>query len=305
MSPPSWDVWITTNEDGRRDHNRAPNHGEKVVLGLGDSQAFGWGVNLAETFFTRVEVACDCRVIKAGIPGTGPSDYAENLQVIAADIKPDAVVVSIFVGNDFSDAAREGADQYAVDGGLLVRREAVGATAWQTLRDWAARRSHLLQALRAWQFNLTRGSNADPRGRVWDAWMREFAAAHLRSAGPLVERGYQETRQALDRMRSHAETLIVVAIPRSWQIDRAERDEMMAAMGVSPTELDLDRPQRFLREWCEANDVLFVDPLVRMRSLSVREQRRLYFTPDAHMTPRGHAVVAEVLAPAVAGSLAR
>ena len=76
-------------------------------------------------------------------------------------------------------------------------------------------------------------------------------------------------------------------------------------LGVSEAELDLDRPQRFLRDWCVDNDAVFVDPLSRMRSLPDEQRRRLYYTPDAHLTPAGHRVVGEVLAPAVLESLAR
>ena len=203
------------------------------------------------------------------------------------------------MGNDFSDAARGGSDQFAVVDGLLTRREAAPASPGRRMRDWVARRSHVLQLLRAWQFNWRRqGPASGAADRIWDSWMREFAAVHFREPGPLIEEGFERTAAALKELHEGVDRLYVLAIPRSWQVDRDELDEMQRALRVDAAALDLDRPQRFLLEWCQAHQATFVNPLEEMRAKADTEV--LFYTPDAHMTAAGHQVVARVLSQALA-----
>lgn len=296
---PLWDVEIRTNARGRRDStdlagDEADEVRGTVVLGLGDSQAFGWGVEEDEAFYSLVEnLAPALTVVNAAVPGAGPPDYLRAFRALAPDVRPDVVVVSIFVGNDFSEAARGGADQFEVERGLLVRRNDEATSLTRRMRDWAARRSHVLQLIRAAQFNLQRGW-VGRRQRVWDEHMQEFAGAHLHEGDEAVDRGYAATAEALRSIRADAARMAVLAVPRSWQIDESELREMQQALGVSNEALRLDRPQEFLRDWCESHGVVFVDPLPRMRA--ARADGRLFHAPDAHLAPAGHALVAEALA---------
>ena len=70
-----WDVTVAINEQGWRDSSDPTPSGGPTLLGLGDSFAFGWGVELEESLFFLVEERLKrvraTRFVKAGVPGTG------------------------------------------------------------------------------------------------------------------------------------------------------------------------------------------------------------------------------------------
>lgn len=291
---PQWDVEIRTNSQGRRDHAVPAAPDQAVVLGLGDSQAFGWGVELEESFYSIAERESNVRLIKAAVPGTGPWDYLRTLELLGPQLKPRLAVLAIFVGNDFFDAARgEAGERYEVDDGLLITS---GQTVW---RDRLARRSHLLQLARAWQFNRLRAEGAAAsRSRIWDDSMREFAEIHLRRLTPRAQAGYDKMFLALDEAKQVCDELgidlALLLVPRSWQVSAQERYALQDALGYADDELDLDRPQREIREWGEGKGVPVWDMPAAM--LSGDSGLELFFTPDAHLNPAGHRQIADVLA---------
>jgi hypothetical protein len=299
---PLWDVTLRINDDGFRDFSREPAADEQIVLGLGDSMGFGWGVDLEDSFYARLEAAAAPRVrlIKAAVPGTGTSDQARLLERLLRVHRPRAVVLAFFVGNDFVDVARGGSSQYEVVDGFLTHREAGGggSAAW---RRWAIR-SRLLQLLRAAQFHL---SLAPAQTRRWDAWMAEYAQVHLRRPPPETEEAFRATLAALDDVADQCERagarLLLVVLPRSFQADDAELAERMQGLGWTPEDLDLDRPQRILSEWAAGRGVAFVDVLPAFRRSVEEGAEPLFFTPDAHMTPEGHRRTALAISPGFAG----
>lgn len=283
---PQWDVEIRTQADGFRDHDDPPTASQPVVLALGDSQAFGWGVELNQSFYSIAEKYIDARIIKAAVPGTGPWDYLRTLELLGPRVKPQLAVVAVFIGNDFSDAARgEAGARYEVDDGLLITP---GQTSW---RDRLARRSHLLQLVRAWQFNSARsGAAAASRERIWDDRMREFAEIHLRSLTPRADHAYSRMLQSLDAIESRSSEMSVdlalLLVPRSWQVSISERRSLQRALGYRDADLDLDRPQRGIRDWGAARGVAVWDLPKSM--LAGESDEDLFFTPDAHLNPEGH-----------------
>ena len=298
---PRWDVTLAINSEGLRDFEREPRPGEAVVIGLGDSQAFGWGVELEQTFYSRLEARLSppIRLIKAAVPGTGTSDQARMLERLAPAHPPRAVLVALFVGNDFVDVARGGSAQYdVVDGFLAHRGAASSGPGW--LRRFAIR-SRLLQLARAAQFRL---GLAPGHARRWDAWMREYAQVHLAHPPDQTEQAFRATLSALDGIdafcRRSGAALLLAALPRSVQVDPAEAAEMTRALGWTSGEMDLDRPQRVLAEWAGSRGVRFVDLLPAFRQRAEAGGAPLFYTPDAHMTPAGHEAAALAIEPALA-----
>ena len=77
------------------------------ILGIGDSFAFGV-VPYQDNYFTLLEQQFQrsgktTEVINMGIPGMGPRDYLSILANEGLKLKPDHVVVTFYVGNDFLD----------------------------------------------------------------------------------------------------------------------------------------------------------------------------------------------------------
>src|SRR5690606_37400189 len=112
--------------------------------------------------------------------------------------------------------------------------------------------SHFLQLLRAVQFRFEGSAEQEGPPRNWDAWMREFAQVHLRRPSPRAEEAMQLTLESLDRIANQCSRdgigFAVLVLPRSFQVEEGEREEMRQALGLTPEDLDMDRPQRILQE---------------------------------------------------------
>jgi len=78
------------------------------ILGLGDSFAFGM-VPYAFNYLTLLEDQLNrnheqkVEVLNMGIPSTGPQDYLSILMREGLPTKPDLVLLSFYIGNDFKD----------------------------------------------------------------------------------------------------------------------------------------------------------------------------------------------------------
>jgi hypothetical protein len=306
-----WDATIRINSEGWRDREPGPAETAPVILGLGDSMAFGWGVQVEESLLSLVEERIrrehPARLIKAGVPGTGTGDQLRLLEMIGPRYQPRAVLLCFFVGNDFVDVQLGGAAQYDVEDGLLARRPLGNeSSSWLAqARSQMVRRSHLLQLVRAVQLNWTRphspqqASQGHPP-RHWDEWLREFALVHLKNYPERTQRAVDETLRYLDGFQalcqSRAVPLVLVAIPRSYQVYPQEREELLTGLRLTEEDLDLDRPQRLLKGWAVERGVVAVDLLPAFRA----HQRdspgvNLYYYPDAHLNALGHRVAAETI----------
>ena len=305
-----WDVNIAINSEGFRDREQPVASPAPPVLGLGDSFAFGWGVNLEDTYYYRLEERLDqrrpIRVVKAGTPSLGTGDELQLLEAIGDQYHPQLVIVSLFVGNDFTDVQMGGLAQFTVQDGLLARRELAPRSWGSRWRAMVARSSHLLQFLRAVQLSYAqRRAAAEPQTSAGlaarDAWLWEFAKIHLRQWPPETERGVRETLDYLDRFldycRQHDADFVLLVLPRSYQIYPAEQREMQQAFGWKDDDLDMDHPQRALAEWAASRPVRVLDLLPEFRNYAAAHPgAKLYHYPDAHFNAAGHRLTTELLA---------
>lgn len=294
---PLWDVAVRTDSGGWRDEP-----GESLeVLGLGDSFAFGWGVEEGEGLYRLLEQEWGRDILNAAVPGTSAPDQAQLLASEFTDANPETVLLAFFVGNDFTEARIGGAKLFAVEGGRL--RYVRSHPGWPAKALDELRSFRVLQLLRALQFRYGFLTNDGP-ARNWDEWLRMFAKIHLREGessqlfGPAA--GALETIAQWSRRRGA--DFHVIVIPRSWQIDEQELAGMLDALQIDATRLDLDRPQDFLAEWGAEQGVSVIDLLPAFRQAVADDPSlRLHHTPDAHWTPVGHALAARTVAKALRG----
>ena len=307
-----WDVTVTTNAGGLRDRAIPVDGSGETVLALGDSFAFGWGVELSQSFLWRAEEALRgerARIVKAGIPATGTFDQLRWLERYGDRYRPTAVLVVFFVGNDFIDTGRGGATaQFDVADGLLVRRpaDAERESFLSALKGKVKRSSLLAQKLAEALWALDRRrlaaeerQNPGLKGR--DAWLREFATVHLKRPPASTLRAFERTRAALGGIRDWCSArripMLLLAVPRSFQVHAWELARWQEAFGLRPDELDLDRPQRELAAWASKRRVPLLDLLPAFREhATAQPAERLFFYPDSHLNPAGHRVVAPLLA---------
>jgi hypothetical protein len=114
------------NSLGFKDKEFSPKaeNGYRIVA-LGDSFAFGV-VHYEQNYLTLIEAALqknhpNVDLLNMGISGTGPPDYEELLNDEGLAYKPDLVLVSFFIGNDFVGARRRKLYEYSYMATLFHR----------------------------------------------------------------------------------------------------------------------------------------------------------------------------------------
>jgi GDSL-like lipase/acylhydrolase family protein len=312
-----WRVKVAINREGLRDRAMPlPDDGGRV-LALGDSFAFGWGVELEQSYLFLAEESLRSdrvRIIKAGIPGTGTSDQLRWLRKHGEEYSPRLVVLSLFVGNDFVDVQMGGVPaQFTVRDGLMVKKalsEEGRSGPWlyelkERLKVSSLVAQRLAQAVWVLEDLLLRPEQkVNPGLNAEDRWLWEFVKVHLREHPPETVRGIELTLESLDETldwcEQHGADLLLLVIPRSIQIYEWELDKWKQAYHLDSRDLDLDRPQHLLADWASRNSVALLDLLPSFRDHHRENpQERLFFYPNAHMNPNGHRLTASLLTEAI------
>lgn len=114
--PNNYDVHYETNSLGFRNPEITMPKPEGVcrVLGLGDSQTMGIGVERDDTYLSILQTRLQSRtpqsrieVINAGVPGWGTSQELARLEHMGANLEPDIVIVGVGT-NDTRDSFKSG-----------------------------------------------------------------------------------------------------------------------------------------------------------------------------------------------------
>ena len=308
-----WNVTVAINSEGLRDRPSPVPDTRGSILALGDSFAFGWGVELPETYLYIAEEQLRSqaiRVIKAGIPGTGTTDQLDWLRQYGGTYAPRLVIVSLFVGNDFTDVQMGGfKKQFTIKDGLMVRRSLDGIDrgspaheAIEKLKRTSLLAQRLAQVLWYLQNTFVAPKNrSNPGLNAVDRWLWEFAKVHLRQPPPETVEAFARTRTALDDIhqwsRQQNAKMLLLVLPRSIQIYDWELAKWKEAYQLNDDALDLDRPQRFLADWAAEKQEAILDLLPEFRAYQKSHPAdRLYFYPDGHMNPIGHRLTGALIA---------
>lgn len=311
LTRPDFDTRIAINSLGYRSPEFSRDKGRAYrILAVGDSFTFGWGVETEEAYPARLAALLHERlpskqveIINAGFAACySPDTYYLYLKTEGLALKPDLVLVGIFVGNDLdSEFAFENewiekdsaglplrirnVNQQVVDNFLLPRRIPF------RYRAPLLRHSHVFQGLFDVWWEIA------PRLKSWRAGTAMTVYAQDDSNVPFIYRRqyadrtkqvYQRVEMlltAIDRMThdSGAQAVFVV-IPDNVQFSEAP----YGAAG------DITRPQRELGEFFDLHHMAWIDLLPWMKDR--REGRRLYLEHDGHWNATAHALAAERLA---------
>lgn len=127
-----YSIQLNFNNQGFRDKEFSfEQDNERRILFLGDSFVEGTGVSVEKRASSLIEkilqqdVDGHFRVINAGQLATNPISYFENLIQFGVALKPEWVVVGVFMGNDFQNGRASPAPQnYSVAESYVPRRTA-------------------------------------------------------------------------------------------------------------------------------------------------------------------------------------
>lgn len=318
------DIPVRINSQGFRDREYASKGPTALrILGLGDSFAFGFGVNEEETYLARLEALLNdgkAEVINAGLAGMGPDSEARLLEMEGPRLDPDLVLVGFYVGNDLIDVLTRGRRARLRDGplesrdatqerwsrplrpgqilsaplGPLPRPETSGLKARLRAHSHAYRfLTSRYAALRTW---WRRRASGVPRGEFTPFNEEAFCLKHY---PPEFEEAWAQTKVIFCMMKDwcdrHGSRIAIVAIPTRSQVYPEIWEEVRRTYGLRDEDFDLDKPLAKLNALGEEAGISVIDLLPALRRASSQPGERLYYPRDPHWTPRGHAVAAEEL----------
>jgi hypothetical protein len=256
------------------------------IAALGDSFALGPAVPFADNYLTLLESrAAGTEVYNFGVTGAGPREYRAVLQRFVWTYRPDMVLLSVFVGNDITEALAtpRHMDPRQLSLYLLVSR------GWRLAREQVRRPAE--------------SAPKDPQRRVSAALspetFREVEARRMAVCLKASPRGMEKKwRRALEDLdaivracRQRGVRLGVVLIPDELQVNPEVRDEALKEAGARSEEVDLELPQRRLVAFFEKREVACLDllPLLKKHPHS-------YAVRDTHWNAEGNRLAAEAIA---------
>jgi lysophospholipase L1-like esterase len=276
---------VAVNSRGLRDAEYAaqPAPGVRRVLALGDSQTFGNGIALANTWPKQLEAVLGrepgsparWEVLNAGIPGTDTWQHEVLLSRLVAGYAPHAVVLGFYV-NDVSPrwqpdpaAGRAQSNSLGKRLGYLGKRSVLASLVHQRLQ-------------------LLHQDSESERGRDFERYVLTGEPS------PEVESGWAQVERSLAAMKSlcdaHGAAFLLAVLPRRDQVSGAEGarayNERLAA--IAPR---LGIP--------------LVDLLPDLADAYARDGQALFLAWDGHNSPLANRVVAERLAARLEGLFAR
>ncbi len=292
------------------------------LLFVGDSFLNAFRVRDEQLMTTRTERAIAAREGSANVfcisgDGFNPAQGLILFREHAPDVRPDAVVLAVYPGNDIHDGTPElhGPADYTrvwlVDDGEGVLRTTT-LFPWRTrARRWSVAFSvleHRLVGKGAWARSLREPARYDP-ARVAKGLPPsedlEVYSPSLAESSPRWRAAWSTTEAVIGRFRTEVEAMgarfLVVVIPAWRQAVRTGQsvlhDHDARTAGGRPLDsiLDLDFPERRLAAFCarEGIDVrLLLGPL---RRATAPGRPSCYVPEDGHLSGEGHRVAAEVV----------
>jgi hypothetical protein len=292
---------VHTNEGGMRgpplpaqSSGKRPADRPLHILTVGDSFTLGMEVEDNETFthllgeLLAKDSPTGALAWSGGVPDFSTFEAVSALPHLTRWVDPDVVVVSFYMGNDPID------NHKALNGGPDIgHNPPPGWTDIAIERLLAAGgRSVLFSQLSV--FSVLARGDADS---VVRAHRDEVAVAVVPAA--LKER-LAPTREAFQRLGRACERTryqcVVGIIPPAYTVHQERAAPTYDTFGIDPATADPRRNTQMLMDAAPPNlEMLDLGPALRAAS-----DTQLYFQYDLHLTPAGHAVVAEAYATQIA-----
>lgn len=277
-----------------------------VVAVIGDSFSASV-VPHAFHYTTVAEHELDAAVWNVGWAALGPAEYRYLLANVVLPLRPDAVVVALFLGNDLAETPPfAGFDRTLagwLDRGNVRLLEVPRRLFARGGADVGLRRLGDLAAAQAWLHDPAR----EPGSFTADAFLALEVSRARTACDPDLPR-LPALLAELEAMRALCGDVpfALLLIPDECMVEDALWQRVVAAWpeGAPPPARHVLRDR--LVAWCDGAGVPCLDLLPALRAVAPWRDgdRRLYLLRDTHWNVRGNAVAGEALAPFAAGLLA-
>ena len=254
-------------------------HTEKAsactAMWLGDSYAFGQGVDYDESMIGRIDKELpDIENINMAVGGYGPTQYRSVLEYeLEQGQAPDLLFVVTFVGNDFHDT--QWSKDTAVEDGILGNEQSLKSTLKRNLHLYRLGSSvyHQLVSHDSTRYDVVVHQLASP-----EAWNQDFMSK-ARSRYEL------ELTRIVEIARERGIPVAFVILPTRDAVLKARDEEMDLEQTADPS-----LPVRKAVDIIERLNVDYLDATAVIAEIPTEEA---FFMFDGHLTPKGSAQVAK------------
>lgn len=302
-------VALRTDAQGHR-IRASPAHGadaRRLVLALGDSFVAALGVEYEETFTARLDAALataageSVRVVNAGVSGHGPSHYLISARRELARAAYNGVLVFVYVLNDvvgekvarYPPRAHSSSADVRMPTSMQMKEWNLAV--FQPVYSGLRKRSHLAV--------LAKARLSGPFARLGLQTELGFPPEIVRenAYAPNWTVTAEILAEIAQAARQRQTATLYVLIPSRFQVVEELAWAAAAFYDVDPSQVDLDQPNRRLREELETLGLDVVDTLPEIRARQANGET-LYGSVDSHLGPAGHAAVADATATAAAAA---
>ena len=281
---------LTLNALGHRGRDLGPKQpGQKRVVVIGDSVAYGLDVSDEETFAQILDTRRNgLEVTNLAVQGYGTGQQLVKLEREGLPLHPDVVLLAYCENNDLADTLSPS----------FLYNERVPKPHFElTASGLHLREAHLrMGVLRWWSTWLLDHSQLFHRA-VAIIQPREAGTLHLLHGGP-DEKVHWTERKARLLEREEAGLRLTAALIERMQADaKAENGQLVLAVFPGRAAYrNGSRITRRLGEIANANGIVFVDLAQALRGAATNYRA---FAEDklGHLSPQGHRLVADVLEP--------
>jgi len=297
---------ISINSKGMRDVERSyEKNGSFRILGIGDSFPFGHGVELEESYLylfeqnLKTQISRNIEVIKAGVPGTGPQEHLNVLLNEGLKYEPDMLIFSFFTGNDIDDIVLPSqvvSETTAPAASMAPEQSQTAPKSTTHYKDFLRRNIHLysfvvdrLKSIPALQSFLQKKGIASGLigSYVIDVLKKEYDNDY--------DLKWAEAYRVFDSVRHTVEHAIILIVPTREQVDDERRAKALRQLGYAPETIDIYKPNRLLKAYCDTHNIMCIDLLDVFRERHAAQNKPLYFEIDPHFNAAGHLLASEVL----------
>ncbi len=268
------------------------------VLLLGDSQMLGYGVDVEDATAARLEqrLGDGAEVLSAAVPTWGPPEYAAAVAELAPVYRPEVVVFVANLANDWFEVRVPNARRTtALDGWAAHDLPATAEATWFPGRSFLFGRSHLVFAVR--ELSARRRGPPPAPAAMAQRLSREVATL-LRPEGPHRSRVTPQVLAAVEACRPLGCRVVVATLPLDVQVHAAE----WAKYDGEPIDMTgTTRLAAGLLTDALRHDLPAIDLLPALHAASPGA----FLPDDYHLSPAGHAAVAQALAPVVRAAAGR
>lgn len=280
---------------GRR---KTPRH----VLLLGDSFMAAMQVEYEQSFAGLLDASLatldtPASVDNAGVAGWDPPQYLIQLRRSLKARRYDLVVVCIYIGNDVVPRfvrripPLQPQEVHAFRWPRSASRAEV-INAWlypinDLLKRWS--HSYILAKKQLRAVRMRAGLTAESLPR--DILRRDSTSSRYDTTLVII-------KEIAGIARAHGVPIQFFLLPSAYQVDSAELRTFLRGFNIQPSQIDVNQPNRMLGSRLAAARLPFTDVTDALRAAR-QSGKRTNGAVDAHLSPEGHSVVAQIALPQV------